>query len=205
MYIKNKCCKTQVAEMKRGTLMPPKAKFTKQEIIQAALDIVRQGGTQALTARTLGARLGSSSRPIFTIFQSMEEVQQEVFQAGKALYYQFIKEGMEQNATFLSLGMQYIRFASSEPKLFQLLFMTEMESVPDVSSILNYVEAEYNEIFTAIKEEYGMDKQEAKRFYQHLWIYTHGIATLCVTKTCAFTEKEIEKMLYEVGESLLSK
>ena len=112
---------------------------------------------------------------------------------------------MEQNATFLSLGMQYIRFASSEPKLFQLLFMTEMESVPDVSSILNYVEAEYNEIFTAIKEEYGMDKQEAKRFYQHLWIYTHGIATLCVTKTCTFTEKEIESMLYEVGESLLRK
>ena len=79
------------------------------------------------------------------------------------------------------------------------------ESVPDVSNVLNFIEVEHDDIFLAIKAEYGIDKQAAKRLYQHLWIYTHGIATLCVTKTCTFTEKEIESMLYEVGESLLRK
>ena len=63
--------------------MPPKAKFTREEIVQAALGIVREDGIQALTARALGAKLGSSARPIFTIFQSMEEVQQEVFRANR--------------------------------------------------------------------------------------------------------------------------
>lgn len=183
--------------------MPPKAKFTREEIIQAALDIVRQDGTQALTARALGTKLGSSSRPIFTIFQSMEEVQQEVFDAAKELYNQYTKECMNQPSAFMSIGIRYIKFAAEEPKLFGLLFMTEKKAVPDMSNILNFIETEHDEIFIAIKKEYGIDKQTAKRLYQHLWIYTHGIATLCVTKTCTFTEKEIESMLYEVGESLL--
>ncbi len=74
-----------------------------------------------------------------------------------------------------------------------------------MSNVLNFIEVEHDDIFLAIKAEYGIDKQAAKRLYQHLWIYTHGIATLCVTKTCTFTEKEIESMLYEVGESLLRK
>lgn len=40
--------------------MPPKAKFTREEIIAAGLDLVREEGFSALTARGLGARLGLS-------------------------------------------------------------------------------------------------------------------------------------------------
>lgn len=54
--------------------MPPKAKFTKEEIVEAALGIAHESGFDALTARTLGERLGSSARPIFTVFKSMDEV-----------------------------------------------------------------------------------------------------------------------------------
>lgn len=185
--------------------MPPKAKFTRDEIIQAALNIVREDGIEALTARALGAKLGSSARPIFTIFQSMEEVQQEVFFAGKELYDQYIKECFEQPSAFMAIGIQYVQFAVKEPKLFQLLFMTEKETVPDVAGILSFLDDEYADILFAIKNEFGLDEEQAKRFYQHLWIYTHGIATLCVTKTCMFTEEELGKMLYEVGESLYRK
>ena len=58
--------------------MPPKPKFTKEEIVQAALGIVSQKGVEALTAKELGDALGSSARPIFTVFNSMKEVQDEV-------------------------------------------------------------------------------------------------------------------------------
>ena len=33
--------------------------------------------------------------------------------------------------------------------------------------------------------------------------YTHGIATLCVTKTCRFTGDEISSMITEVCMSIL--
>ena len=48
--------------------MPPKAKFTKEEIAEQALNIIKEEGAAALTARSLGERLGTSSRPIFTAF-----------------------------------------------------------------------------------------------------------------------------------------
>ena len=54
--------------------MPPKARFSKEEIVSMALQITREHGIGAVTARELGARLGSSARPIFTVFQNMEEV-----------------------------------------------------------------------------------------------------------------------------------
>lgn len=58
--------------------MPPKPKFSKEEIIDAALDIVSRDGVAALTARELGEKLGCSSSPIFTVFKSMDEVMQAI-------------------------------------------------------------------------------------------------------------------------------
>ena len=54
--------------------MPPKAKFTKEQITHVALELVRADGISGLTARTLASKLGSSSCPIFTVFENMEEV-----------------------------------------------------------------------------------------------------------------------------------
>ncbi len=62
--------------------MPPKAKFDKDEIMKTALSIVENDGMDALTARTLGQRLGSSARPIFTIFKNMDEVACETIKKG---------------------------------------------------------------------------------------------------------------------------
>lgn len=107
--------------------MPPKAKFTREEIIQAALHIVRCSGAQALSARTLSAELGSSASPIFTVFQNMEEVQQEVLKAAKAVYQSHVREDMEKGVypPYKGIGMTYIRFAKEERELFRLLFMRD--------------------------------------------------------------------------------
>lgn len=77
--------------------MPPKAKFTRDQIIQAGLDIVRKNGMEALSARALGTELGSSARPIFTVFQNMEEVQDEVVKSAKLLYAGYVRKGLEQD------------------------------------------------------------------------------------------------------------
>ena len=82
--------------------MPPKAKFTREEIIDAAFGIVRRDGFEALTARALGAKLGSSPRPIFTVFRSMEEVQAEVVLRGRRLYEKFEDTEIDRKSTRLN-------------------------------------------------------------------------------------------------------
>lgn len=183
--------------------MPPKAKFTKEEITIAALEIVRTDGFEALTSRELGTRLGSSARPIFTVFHNMEEVQQAVVESARMLYKEYVNRGLKEEHPFKGVGTQYILFSVHEPKLFQLLFMSEQPQKPDLSGVLPLVEESYEEILLAIQGEYGIGELLAEKLYHHLWIYTHGIATLCATKMCCFTGDEISSMITEVFISLL--
>lgn len=183
--------------------MPPKAKFTKEEIIEAAINIVKADGFDALTSRALGAYLGSSARPIFTVFKNMEEVQQAVVESAKALYKQYVDKGLTEEHPFKGVGKQYILFSIQEPKLFQLLFMAEKPQLPDFSGVLPLIEESYKDILFAIQKDHGISLTSAKKIYQHLWIYTHGIAALCATKMCRFTGDEISAMITEVCTSLL--
>ena len=182
--------------------MPPKAKFTKAEIIEAALNIVRADGYEALTSRALGTYLGSSARPIFTVFKNMEEVQQDMIKSAKALYKEYVNKGLTTEPPFKGVGTQYILFAVNEPKLFQLLFMTEQKQIPDLSGVLPLIDESYEQILLSIQDDYKICKAAGKKLYHHLWIYTHGIATLCATKMCRFTDEEISTMITEVCMSI---
>lgn len=184
--------------------MPPKAKFTKEEIIEAALHIVKTDGYEALTSRALGTYLGSSARPIFTVFKNMEEVQQAMIEAAKTLYKEYVTKGLAAEHPFKG-GTQYILFSINEPKLFQLLFMSEQKQISDLSGILPLIDESYEEILLSIQNDYSISELSAKKLYHHLWIYTHGIASLCATKMCRFTGEEISTMITEVCMSILKK
>lgn len=185
--------------------MPPKAKFTKEQITDAALEIVREEGIGGLTARSLAKKLGSSSCPIFTAFENMEEVQQSVIEAAKACYKGYVEKGLAEVPAFKGVGTQYILFAVEEPRLFQLLFMSEQASAPDIDGVLPLVDDSYGEILASITEGYGLDRKTAQGLYRHLWIYSHGIAVLCATKMCRFAGTEISDMMTEVFISLLQR
>lgn len=184
--------------------MPPKARFTKIQITQAGLEIIRNEGMENLTARALGKKLGSSACPIFTVFENMEEVQAEVKKAAKALYAKYVTRGLGDTPAFKGVGMQYILFAIKEPKLFQLLFMSEQPQKPVVANVLPIIEDSYDEILLSIKNSFELNESEAENLYRHLWIYTHGIAVLCATNMCTFTPEEMGRMLTEIRVSVLN-
>ncbi len=183
--------------------MPPRAKFTKKEIILTAMDLVREQGLETVTSRELGKRLGSSACPIFTVFSNMDEVKNEVIMEAKSIYKEYVAEGLKQEVAFRGVGFAYIQFAIKEPKLFQLLFMSEQSKPTDIGHTLMVIDTNYEEILNSVKEPYGLSEDDAKRLYQHLWVYTHGIASLCATKVSVFTDKEIMTMMSEIFVSLL--
>ena len=181
--------------------MPPKARFTKEQITQAALAVVSQKGVQALTAKELGAALGTSTTPIFTVFSSMEEVEKAMVEAAKAIYKGYVEKGLKQEIPFRGVGEQYVRFAVNEPKLFQLLFTSE--TATSLDCVIPTLDENYGKILDSLMLTYGLDQVIAEQLYRHLWIYTHGIACLCATKTCQFSKQEIRDMMSKVFLSLL--
>lgn len=104
--------------------MAPKNKFMKEEIICAALDVVRAGGIGALTAKAIADRLGVSTRPIFSYYKTMDEVKADVREAASELYKKYSEEGLRSAIPFHGFGMQYIRFAKNEPQLYRLIFLS---------------------------------------------------------------------------------
>ena len=175
--------------------MPPKPKFTKEEIVAAALELVSEKGIEALTARELGVRLGSSARPIFTVFNSMEEVQEEVRAAALKRFESYAQKAMHYTPVFKQVGMQMILFAIEEPKLYQLVYMSENAGATDFESIVERLGDVAQLCVDVIQRDYGLSAEDAKTLFEHVWIYTFGIGALCATGMCRFSQEEIIQML----------
>lgn len=175
--------------------MPPKPKFTKEEIVTAALELVSEKGIEELTARELGVRLGSSARPIFTVFNSMEEVQEEVRAAALKRFESYAEKAVHYTPVFKQVGMQMILFAMEEPKLYQLVYMSENAGATDFEGITQQLGDVAQLCVDVIQRDYSLSAEDAKTLFEHVWIYTFGIGALCATGMCRFSQDEIIQML----------
>ena len=67
--------------------MPPKFKFTREQIVDAGFAIVRSKGWAGLSTRSLAEALGASSRPIYSFFKSITELEEAIVRRGVDLLY----------------------------------------------------------------------------------------------------------------------
>lgn len=175
--------------------MPPKPKFTKEEIVSAALELVSESGMDALTSRDLGAKLGSSARPIFTVFKNMEEVQQEVHRAARERFESYAEKAVHYTPSFKQLGMQMLLFAKEEPRLYELLFMKNAGTPHSLDEGYLSHDATAMLALDVIQNEYGLDYEEARKLFHHVWIFTFGIGALFATGMCRFSDEELNELL----------
>ncbi|HIS37341.1 TPA: TetR/AcrR family transcriptional regulator [Candidatus Scatousia excrementigallinarum] len=179
--------------------MPPKFKFTREQIVAAALEVTRKNGITGLTARGLAAELGSSAKPIFGLFQNMEEVQREVVSAANTLYQSYIKKGMADSKfpPYKASGIAYIQFAKEEKELFKLLFMRDR-----TDEKIEENREEIRPILDLIMKNLGIDENEAYFFHLELWLYVHGIATMIATNYLEWDIEFIDKALTDAYQGL---
>lgn len=175
--------------------MPPKPKYTREEITATALGIVSQSGINSLTAKSLGNELNTSATPIFTVFNSMQEVQDAVKVAAMERFESYAHKTGSDIPIFKQIGMQMILFAKEEPQLYQLIFMSQNSDVKSFEDIYAHLGSVADECLNTIQKDYGLSVENAKLLFEHSWIHTYGIGTLCATGMCDFTQKEISQML----------
>ena len=178
--------------------MPRDFLFTKEEIIKAALELTREKGFAAVSARALGEKLGTSSRPVFSHFANMADVQSAIVSAANDVYQSYIKRETASGryAPYKAVGMAYIRFAREERELFKLLFMR------DRSHEVKDNPTEMDELVALIAKQVGIDAASAKLFYLEMWSYTHGIAAMIVTGYLDWNEEFTSRALTDGYEGL---
>ena len=175
--------------------MPPKTKFTKEQITKAALGVVSEKGAQALTAKELGAALGTSTTPIFTVFNSMQEVQDAVMLAAMERFEEYAHKAAHLGPVFKQVGMQMILFAKEEPKLYQLIFMSSISEAQTFDDIYAHLGSVADECLDVLQKDYDLSKDNAKTLFEHVWIHTFGIGAMCATGMCDFSHEQIAEML----------
>ena len=181
--------------------MPPKPKFTKEELVQAALELTREGGLEMVVARNLGKRLDTAPSTIFTHFDSVEEIRQAVIEASREVYNGYVEEGLKMVPPMKGFAVQYIRFAMEESNLYSVLFMNKREGFKYVDFIVN--EGHYEKIISAAEENFSLNREQAEFVYHNLWAYAHGIAVMSATGVCKFSLEEISQMLGMACRSFL--
>ncbi|MGN0642595.1 MAG: TetR/AcrR family transcriptional regulator [Huintestinicola sp.] len=184
--------------------MPPKPKFTKEEIVEAALKIASEKGIEALTSRELGAALGSSARPIFTVFSNMDELCEEVRKAALQKFEKFTQITDNDIPPFKQVGLKMTKFAAEQPKLFRLLHMSENDKSGSFDEIFHNLGDLAGKCIETLNVDYGFSPEDAREIFKHTWIYTYGISVLIATRMCSFSENEISEMLTHEFRSIIS-
>lgn len=182
--------------------MPPKVKVTREEIIAAALELLRQKGMEAVNARAVASVLGCSTQPIFSNYSSMAALQQETRDAAAAEYSCWIEQHMKEGKypPYKASGMAYISFARTRPQLFKELFMRDRTGESPAGD-----DPLTRSIVALIVKNTGLSEQAARQLHIELWIFIHGIAAMLVTGYLDLEEPVISSMLTDVYLGLLNR
>lgn len=184
--------------------MPPKAKITKDMILNTVLKITRETGFETVNARSIANSLHCSTRPVFTCYENMEELKKEFLDFAYEFYTQYVKDYSSSVNTdpTLILPLSYIEFAAEETHLFKLLFINDMD--------LNMAEPKdfYKEIGNEEKAKVfshmtSIEETQAKNIFLDLFLYSHGIAVLTATGKLSLNRDDTEKMLSNLLSALI--
>ncbi len=102
---------------------------TKDEIVAAAWDLVREQGLAGLAMRDLGERVGMRAQSIYSYFASKHEIYDAMFLAGYRAFADWMDEGVDDEllatdpvAAVKRGSHRFFEFCTSDPVRYQLLF-----------------------------------------------------------------------------------
>lgn len=179
--------------------MPPKIKIKKEDIIAAAYEIVKNEGLSKVNARKIAQELNCSVQPIFSNFNNMEDLKKEVIALAYRQFFAYMTASQDQ--AYKTMGLNYIAFAINEPKVFELLFMSEKNL--SFSAFYKEMIPDFHYIAQSIEMVGDIPPQRIQEFHRNMWIFVHGIATLLVNRTIQLSWQQIETLLEQQFQALL--
>jgi AcrR family transcriptional regulator len=161
---------------RKGNAMAPKNSATREEIIETAFAIVQQEGMTSLTVRNVAQKLGLSTRPVYSHFASMKDLQQEAMRKARELMLTYVSKCYT-NDIFLNMGTGAAFFARDHKALYRILFMENN----DFKDLLHDFRMDLSKQMKKDERFTRMTQKERDDLLNKMWIFTHGFASLiCV-------------------------
>ena len=175
--------------------MPPQKRIFREDILEAAADLVRQEGPAALSVRNIAKKLGCSTQPVYLSFSGMDALRGELSALAVRELLEAVGYGRKEATLY---GMDYIRFAVREKNLFRFLFMRRNAYEELKESLRPILEDSIGRLM----ERYHIGREEAHHFHDQLWMHAHGIASMAATGFCEWNMDKVARMLAECEQYL---
>ena len=170
--------------------MPPKVKVTREMVAEAAFELVRTSGHEALNTRTIAERLGCSTQPVLYSFRTVDEIRSAAYEIADGFHTSFIMPKGTEEDPMLALGLNYVRFGYEEKNLFRFLFQTDKFGGMDVDALLS--DPNLSGIL------------EVREAFLSFFCAAHGLASLLANNSMEYDEEQCRKMLENVFYGMLA-
>lgn len=176
--------------------MPPKAKITKEMIINAAFEITREHGIEAVNARTIAEKLGCSTQPVLYYFKTIGDIKSAVWKKTDDFHTDYIMD-IRSSEPMMDIGLNFIRFAATEKNLFRLLFQSDGLVEKEVTDMVWTGSA--SPMLEVLMRTENVNLEGARSIFSTIGFYVHGFASLLANNSMEYNEESARVMLKRVG------
>lgn len=174
--------------------MAAKKQVSREDILDAALEVFRESGMDALNARLIAARAGCSTQPIYLSFAGMDELKVALAEQIEQCYEAFLAREVAEGKMppYKAYGMAYIRFAKEEPAMFRFLFMRKQAREEKQQA---GVDQSTKAVVELAARQLGVSYETALCFHMENWVFVHGIAAMLATSYWDWDLDTVSEML----------
>lgn len=170
------------------------------DVVAAALDVVREHGMGRLSARLVATRLGASTAPVYSNFASMDDLARAVRREVADL---MLAEAsvVRSGEPFLDMGVGVLEFARREPALYDAVFGAaggdDDMGEHVMRSLLGRMES--------VESLAGLEPAERLILLRKMAIFTHGLAVqVTAGRVEATAWQEVLTLLSEAGRAMVT-
>ncbi len=177
--------------------MPPRAKITRDMVVDAAFAVAREAGAENVSARTVAEKLGCSTQPVMYHFATIEALKRAAHEKADRFHTAYLLNvhGPQEDA-MLQIGLNYIRFAVEEPNLFRFLFQSGFAAESSVQEMIDT--EELIPVLSVMQAGMGLSMAQTKEVFVTLALFVHGYASLLVNNALSCDEDAITRHLKRV-------
>ena len=178
--------------------MPPKTRITKDMIIKAAIEIAKQSGYESINARTVSEHLHCSTQPVMYHFSTIDALKRAAYAQVDHLHSEYLMKMIPEQDPILGIGLNYIRFAVEEPRLFRFLFQS---GYAEENSLLEMIDSEeLIPVLAVMQEGAGLSMEKTKQIFLTVALFAHGYASIIANNSLEFDETLVAKHLEQAWD-----
>ncbi len=153
--------------------------YSRQQIVDAAFELIREEGWPAVSTRAIAKKIGSSTMPIYSHVRSVDELKKELTFRAKERQIEFQTKSYTEES-LLNAAFGYVVFARDEKMLFRFLYLEtqaqlDLEKKEEMKDTFIADLGGIQEIAAELAE---LNEAGHSTLVTYSWIFTHGLAML---------------------------